>query len=95
LTVIAERFNFTPERLVVTQGDTVRLIVKSADGTHGIEIEKFDVDEVVPKGGKPVTVEFSASEAGTFPIVCSEYCGRGHERMKGVLEVRPAGGGAR
>lgn len=95
VTVIAERFKFTPDRLVVNQGDTVRLVVRSADGTHGIEIKKLDVDELVPKGGKPVTVEFVATEAGTFPITCSEYCGRGHERMKGVLEVRPAGGGSR
>ena len=95
--VVAERFTFTPQRLVVNQGDTVRIRVRSADVTHGFEIKKLDVDDLVPKGGRLVTFEFTADEAGTFPITCSEYCGRGHEKMKGVLEVQPAGsqGGAR
>ncbi len=92
-TVIAERFKFTPERIQVTQGETVRLTVRSADGTHGFEIKKLKVDELVPKGGEPVTVEFVADRPGSFEISCSEYCGRGHSRMKAILEVAPAADG--
>jgi heme/copper-type cytochrome/quinol oxidase subunit 2 len=35
-----------------------------------------------------VTIDFVASAAGTFPILCSEYCGDGHEDMTGTLVVR-------
>ena len=85
--IVATRFVFAPDRIEVTQGDMVRLVVTSADGVHGVGIKKFKVDKKVPRGGQPVTIEFVASEAGSFPIVCSEYCGKGHDDMKGTLVV--------
>jgi cytochrome c oxidase subunit 2 len=89
--VVAEKFKFTPERIEVNQGDLVRVTVRSADVTHGWEIKAFDVDAYARKGGRPETVEFVADRAGSFEITCSEYCGRGHKRMKGVLVVNPGG----
>jgi cytochrome c oxidase subunit 2 len=85
--VVAKRFAFEPARIEVTEGEPVKLLVRSGDGVHGIEIKKFNVDKKVPRGGEPVTIEFVASAAGEFPILCSEYCGDGHEDMKGMLVV--------
>jgi cytochrome c oxidase subunit 2 len=85
--VVAERFKFTPERLEVNRGDRVRVTVRSADTTHSWAIEAFDVDALARKGGRPEVVEFVAERAGSFEITCSEYCGRGHKRMKGLLVV--------
>ena len=85
--VVAKRFGFEPERIEVTQGDAVRLVVRSADGVHGVAIKKFKVEKKVPRGGDPVTIDFVASEAGSFPILCSEFCGNGHDAMKGTLVV--------
>ena len=65
----------------------MRIVITSADGVHGIGIRKFKVNTLIPRGGTPVTVEFTASEAGTFPIVCSEACGDGHATMRGRLVV--------
>jgi len=39
----------------------------------------------VPKGGDPVTVEFTAPTAGRYEIACSEFCGSGHGQMKAAL----------
>ena len=88
--VVARRFAFEPASIEVTQGDRVRLVVTSADGVHGVGIRKFKVNTLVPRGSSPVTIEFTASEAGTFPIVCSEACGDGHEDMRGSLVVTAA-----
>lgn len=85
--VVARRFTFEPATIEVNVGDRVRLVVTSADGVHGIGIRKFKVNTLVPRGGKPVTIDFTASEAGTFPIVCSEACGDGHADMRGSLVV--------
>ena len=85
--VVAKRFTFEPARIEVAEGERVTLLVKSGDGVHGIEIKKFKVDKKVPRGGDPITIEFVASAAGEFPILCSEYCGDGHEDMKGMLVV--------
>jgi cytochrome c oxidase subunit 2 len=89
--IVAKRFAFEPATIEVIEGDRVRLVVRSADGPHGVEIKKFKVKKAVPRakpGDSPVTIEFVASEAGSFPILCSEYCGNGHEDMTGTLVVQ-------
>jgi cytochrome c oxidase subunit 2 len=88
--VVARRFAFEPDTIEVNEGDRVRLLVRSADGPHGVEIKQFKVKKAVPRakpGDSPVEIEFTASAAGTFPILCSEYCGNGHKDMTGTLVV--------
>ena len=89
--VVARRFAFEPATIEVVEGDTVRLLVRSADGPHGVEIKAFKVKKAVPRakpGDDPVTIEFVAAAAGEYPILCSEYCGNGHKDMTGALVVR-------
>ncbi len=76
--VTVRKFEFEPSEIDVTEGDHVRLVVRSDDGVHGVTIKKFKVNKAVPRGGETVTIDFVASTAGTFPIMCSEYCGEGH-----------------
>ena len=95
--VVARRFAFEPAVIEVIVGDQVRLLVRSADGPHGVEIKQFKVKKAVARakpGDEPVTIEFVASEAGTFPILCSEYCGDGHKDMTGTLVVQAKPKGA-
>ena len=35
-----------------------------------------------------MNIDFTADAAGEFPILCTEFCGDGHEQMKGVLVVK-------
>jgi cytochrome c oxidase subunit 2 len=89
--VVAKRFAFEPSTIEVTEGDRVRLLVRSADGPHGVEIKEFKVKKAVPRakpGDSPVTIEFVASKPGSFRILCSEYCGNGHDDMTGALVVQ-------
>ena len=88
--VIARRFAFEPAEIEATVGERLRLVVRSADGVHGLEIKKFKVKKEIPRGTTPVTIEFTAGEAGRFPILCSEYCGDEHDAMTGMLVVRAA-----
>ena len=85
--VIARRFAFEPSEIQVTVGERVRLVLRTADGLHGLELKKFKIAKEIPRGNKAVTVEFTADEAGRFPFFCSEYCGDGHDDMKGMLVV--------
>ena len=85
--VVVKRFAFEPARIEVTEGERIRLVVTSGDGVHGLEIKKFKVNKKIPRGGEQVTIDFVASAPGEYPILCSEYCGNGHEDMKGTLVV--------
>lgn len=89
IAMIASRFKFEPETLQVTEGDRVRLTLRSTDTEHGFSIKKLNVRVAVPKTGEAVTVEFIADRPGTYEFKCSEYCGSGHGRMKGALVVTP------
>jgi cytochrome c oxidase subunit 2 len=87
--VTASRFKFEPEVLQVAAGDHVVVLVRSDDVEHGFAIKKLKVKANVPKGGEPVRLEFVADTPGTYEITCSEYCGKGHGRMKARLVVTP------
>ena len=88
--IVARRFAFEPSQIEATVGERLQLVVTSADGVHGVEIKKFKIKKEVPRGGEAVTIEFTATTEGTFPILCSEYCGNGHNDMTGMLIVRSA-----
>ena len=85
--VVAKRFTWEPAEIQVSVGERVRLVLRTADGLHGIELKKFKISKEIPRGNKAVTVDFTADEAGRFPFICSEFCGDGHDDMKGVLVV--------
>jgi len=87
--LIASRFKFEPDTVEVTEGDRVRLTVRSIDTEHGLTIKRLNVKVVAPKTGEAASVEFVADKAGIYEFKCSEYCGSGHGRMKGQLVVSP------
>ena len=85
--IIAKRYEFVPSTIEVAQGERVRLVVKSGDGLHGFGIKRFDVSKEIPRGAT-VNIDFTADATGEFPILCTEFCGDGHEQMKGMLVVK-------
>jgi cytochrome c oxidase subunit II len=86
--VVAKKFTFEPAKVEVTEGERIRLMVRSEDGVHGIEIKKVKVNKIVPRGGTPIEIDFVAPAPGTYEVLCSEYCGDGHEAMTGMLVVQ-------
>jgi cytochrome c oxidase subunit 2 len=83
--VVAQKFTFEPATILVTAGESVRLVIRSADTVHGFAIRKLKIDVQVPRSGEPVTVEFTAPPPGRYDIACSELCGSGHGQMKAAL----------
>ncbi len=86
--VVAKRFTFEPAKVEVTEGERVRLVVKSGDGVHGLQIKKVNVNKLVPRGGQTVNIDFVAPAPGTYEILCSEECGDGHDAMTASLVVK-------
>lgn len=85
--ITAKRFVFIPDTITVNKGDTVRISITSIDVSHGFAISEFGVNTVLPPN-ETKTVEFVASEVGTYKMFCSVVCGSGHSDMKGTLIVQ-------
>ncbi len=88
IAVVAKRFAFEPASIEVVEGERVRLRVSSADGVHGVQIRRFRVNTLIPRGGQTVTIDFVAGTPGRYEILCSEECGDGHDSMAGTLIVK-------
>jgi cytochrome c oxidase subunit 2 len=77
------------ERLFVPVGRPVELYMTSRDVIHGFYVPAFRVkNDVVP--GRTMTLWFEARTPGTYPILCTQYCGTGHSMMRGeVVALSP------
>jgi cytochrome c oxidase subunit II len=83
--VVASKFKYEPSTIQVNAGESVRLVIRSSEGTHGFAIPKLHIDVRLAKSGEPATVEFTAPSPGRYPIACSEFCGSGHGQMTAAL----------
>lgn len=83
----AYQFGYSPDTIVVSKGDVVKIHASSRDVPHGVFIKEYGVNVTVKKGSIE-EIEFIADKAGEFDIICSVYCGRGHHGMKAKLIVK-------
>jgi heme/copper-type cytochrome/quinol oxidase subunit 2 len=86
-TVSAHRYAFEPVRLEVNQDDLVKIELNTADIAHSLTIDEYRIAKRVGPG-QPVTFEFRADRAGTFPFYCSLQGEDGCRQMRGALVVR-------
>lgn len=77
----ASNFTFGTEEVTIKLGDTVRIEVEVAQGTHNFTLEEFDVKSDVTGAGKTIVVEFVADQIGEFEY----YCGVGSHRQLGMV----------
>jgi cytochrome c oxidase subunit 2 len=75
--------------LHVPVGRPVKLTMTSQDVIHSFFVPAFRVHmDVVP--GRYTTVWFNATKAGSYHILCSQYCGTNHALMIGeVIALDP------
>lgn len=83
----ARQFEWRPV-LRLQKGETYRLLVSSMDVQHGLSLQKLDRSynwQVIP--GFLYVVKITPEDAGTYSLVCNEFCGVGHHTMTGRLIV--------
>lgn len=76
--------------LRVPVGEPVEVLLTARDVIHSFYVPAFRLkQDAVP--GRVTTLWFTAVEPGTFDILCAEYCGTGHSKMRGhVIAMQPA-----
>ncbi len=82
------------DELRVPVGQPVELVLTSRDVIHSFYVPAFRLkQDLVP--GRITNLWFTATEPGTYDILCAEYCGAGHSRMRGRVVAMPAADYAR
>lgn len=88
ITIVAERFSFTPSEIRVPRGTAVQLHIRSDDTMHGFRIVGRSVNILVPKRRQgEAVVYFEAMDTGRYEFECSRLCGAGHNFMRGAIVV--------
>ena len=73
--------------LVVPVNRDVVVHLSSKDVIHGFTLATMRIKQDVSPG-LPVTTWFRPIETGSWEVACSQLCGLGHYRMRGLFEVR-------
>ncbi|MEW5853540.1 MAG: Sec-dependent nitrous-oxide reductase [Myxococcota bacterium] len=88
----AIRSHFTPDQIVVEEGDTVNVHItsleQSEDQTHGLTFNMHNVNLSL-EPGKHENLTFKADRPGVYPFFCTEFCSALHLEMAGYLLVKP------
>jgi cytochrome c oxidase subunit 2 len=84
--ITAKRFEYTPKEISVKKGVPVVLQFTSQDRLHGFNCPGLNIRTDIP-AGKVTTLRFNPDKAGTFPFHCDNFCGTGHEGMRGTITV--------
>lgn len=84
--VAAKRYVFEPAEITIKAGESIDLVLTSADVPHGVRFHELGVDLNTEKG-KPAEAKFTPHETGTFIGHCSVFCGSGHGKMTLTIHV--------
>jgi cytochrome c oxidase subunit II len=84
--ITAKRFAFSPDKITLTKGKTVKLRIHSEDVTHGFFLRPLKLDEEIP-AGQTIEVTVTPQEAGTFTLICDHFCGANHGNMNMTVAV--------
>ena len=86
ISVVAMKFNFTPETVKAKVGQPLTFVLTSLDRIHGFKMPDFGLrSDIVP--GQETRVTLTPDKAGSFTFFCDVFCGDGHEDMEGTLVV--------
>lgn len=84
--IVARRFSFTPNEMVLKVNERVVLSIRSLDFVHGLNIPELGIRaDLVP--GRVTRVELQPRKVGNLAFLCDNFCGDGHEDMHGRIVV--------
>jgi len=88
ITLTAKRYAFSQPRIEVISNDVVKVTLFAEDIPHTFTIDEYRISKRAAPG-RPVTFEFRADKAGTFPFYCALTIDDGCREMRGELVVTP------
>ena len=85
--ITAKKFEYSPKEITVKKGVPIVLEFNSLDRLHGFNCPGLGIRMDI-RPGKANRLRFVPEKSGTFPFHCDNFCGSGHEGMKGTIIVK-------
>jgi cytochrome c oxidase subunit II len=87
ITVRARRYEFSPARIAVNQGDILSITLIAEDVPHSFTIDEYRISKRVSPD-RSVTFDLCADKRGRFVYYCSLTADERCREMRGELHVR-------
>jgi len=84
--ITAKKFEYSPKEITLKKGVAVVLEFTSLDRLHGFNCPGLGIRLDI-RPGKANRLQFVPDKVGTFPFHCDNFCGSGHEGMRGTITV--------
>jgi hypothetical protein len=91
---VAEEGGWTPENLKANVGEELHLRLTSDDVVHGFAVGQHAAEPIDLLPGRVVETALTFTQPGKYVFYCTRWCGPGHWRMRGTIEVSGPGGAA-
>lgn len=85
--IVARRFVYSPNEIVLKKGQPVVLEFTAIDFRHGFSIPDLNIRADLPPD-KVTQVRLMPNKAGSFEFLCDNFCGSDHEDMGGRILVQ-------
>jgi cytochrome c oxidase subunit II len=85
--IVAQRFSYTPNEIVLQAGQPAVLAFTALDFTHGFSIPRLKIRADLPPG-QVTRVRLTPEKPGVYEFLCDNFCGAGHEQMNGKIIVK-------
>jgi cytochrome c oxidase subunit 2 len=84
--LMSMQFQWSPI-LELKKGETYRVHVSSLDVNHGFSLQPVNMNfQILP--GYVYVLTLTPPKAGSYTIICNEFCGIGHHLMSGQIIVK-------
>ena len=84
--IVAQRFQYSPNEIVLKKGLPVVLELTALDFVHGFKIPDLNIRADLPPG-KVTRVRITPEKEGVYDFLCDNFCGSSHEEMNGRIVV--------
>ena len=85
--IVAQKFKYTPNEIVLKKGQASVLEFTALDFVHGFHLPDLKIrSDLMP--GRVTRIELKIDKEGTYEFLCDNFCGDGHEEMVGKIVVK-------
>jgi len=84
--MLARNYDFGKFTLELEKGKTYQLKLAAKELKHAIVVRQLGLQNRI-KVGEIKTIELIPKKAGTFNVICGEWCGMGHASMVGKIII--------